>query len=326
MAIFHLSAKVFSRSNGFSVTSSAAYRAGEKIYCQRTGRWHNYTKKREVVHREITAPENTPDWAISRSELWNNVEQSENRKDAQLAREIEVALPIELSIDEQIPLVSEFVATQFVSMGMVADWCIHAKPKNPHCHILLTLRDIGPDGFGNKRRDWNSAALIEQWRSAWEELTNQALQKNGLDERIDHRSLKARGISKIPTLHIGKDNGTNTVARNSRIQYNQYAKAQYELSRIKNEEREIHARIEALTSQIIDLETTLAEALVERDTVNTPTSKSADQPAKLILPGDAEFSVNNETHPRRPMQSRTKSKSTTTSKEDTSCSIYLFPS
>lgn len=311
MAIFHLSAKVFSRSNGFSVTASAAYRAGEKIYCQRTGRWHNYTKKREVVHREITAPENAPDWAISRSELWNKVEQAENRKDAQLAREIEVALPVELSLDEQIALTNEFVATQFVSMGMVADWCIHAKPKNPHCHILLTLRDIGPNGFGNKRRDWNSPAQIEQWRSAWEELTNRALQKNGLDERIDHRSLKAQGISKIPTLHIGKDNGTNTEARNSRIEYNQYAKAQHELFRIKNEEREIHARIEALTSQIIDLETTLAEALAERESVNTPTSKSADQSAKLILPGDAEFSVNKDNPSRRPMQSRTKSKSTT---------------
>lgn len=325
MAIFHLSAKVFSRSNGFSVTASAAYRAGEKIYCLRTGRWHNYTKKREVVHRQITAPENAPDWAISRSELWNNVEQSENRKDAQLAREIEVALPIELSIDEQIALASEFVATQFVSMGMVADWCIHAKPKNPHCHILLTLRDIGPEGFGNKRRDWNSAALIEQWRSAWEELTNQALQKNGLDERIDHRSLKARGISKIPTLHIGKDNGTNTEARNSRIEYNQYAKAQRELSRIKNEEREIHARIEALTSQIIDLETTLAEALTERDTGTATNLEVTGEPAKLILPGDAEFSATNDITPRRPMQARQKRKSTTTT-EDTSCSIYLFPS
>lgn len=325
MAIFHLSAKVFSRSNGFSVTAGAAYRAGEKMHCVRTGRWHNYTKKREVVHREITAPENAPDWAMSRSELWNNVEQSENRKDAQLAREIEVSLPIELSIDEQIALASEFVATQFVSMGMVADWCIHAKPKNPHCHILLTLRDIGPEGFSNKQRGWNSPALIEQWRSAWEELTNQALQKNGLDERIDHRSLKAQGISKIPTLHIGKDNGTNTEARNTRIEYNQYATAQRELSRIKNEEREIHARIEALTSQIIDLETTLAEALTERDTGTATNLEVTGEPAKLILPGDAEFSATNDITPRRPMQARQKRKSTTTT-EDTTCSIYLFPS
>ena len=112
--------------------------------------------------------------------LWNAVEHSEKRKDSQVAREVEVALPTELTLDQQRELVRSFARSQFVDAGMVADIAIHhAKGENPHAHILLTMRDIGPDGFGQKNRSWNDKALLQNWREAWEVQTNQALRGQG---------------------------------------------------------------------------------------------------------------------------------------------------
>lgn len=205
MAIYHLCAKVIARSSGRSSTAAAAYRAGEKIHDNRTGQVFDYTRKKEVSYRRIFTPPNAPQWMKDREQLWNAVEQAENRKDAQVAREIEVALPIELSPSQHIILLERFVHTQLTSKGMVADVAIHNKKNNPHAHILLTTRDINitKDGFGQKNRSWNSKEQLEQWREQWAKHCNRRLVVACSPSRIDHRSLKDQGIDQIPTVHVG---------------------------------------------------------------------------------------------------------------------------
>ncbi|KXB09921.1 hypothetical protein ADT33_11200 (plasmid) [Xylella fastidiosa] len=204
MAIYHLSAKTISRATGRSATGAAAYRAGETITDERTGLIFDYSKKQGIDHTEIMSPTNAPEWVHDRAKLWNSVEHSEKRNDSQLAREIEVALPTELTPDQQRELVRGFIRSQFVDVGMVADIAIHhTKSENPHAHILLTMRDIGVDGFGKKNRSWNDKALLQNWREAWEVHTNQALEQAGHSVRIDHRTLAEQGIERIPQIHIG---------------------------------------------------------------------------------------------------------------------------
>lgn len=203
MAIYHLNAKVISRAQGRSATAACAYRAGEKIADERTGLVFDYTRKREVIYRQIFAPSSSPAWVHDRQALWNHAEKSEVRKDAQIAREIEVALPLELSRKQQQILLERFIKTQFVKQGMVADVCIHDKPGNPHAHILLTTREINLTGFGKKNREWNSKEMLEKWRSEWASHTNRRLKIAGAKCSIDHRTLEAQGIDRLPGRHIG---------------------------------------------------------------------------------------------------------------------------
>lgn len=203
MAIYHLTAKIIARSKGRTATASAAYRAGERIADERTGIIFDYRKKRGIALRAIYAPTNAPQWATDRSRLWNEAEKAESRKDAQIAREIEVALPHELSERDRTVLLEHFVKSQFVRRGMVADVCLHDIPGNPHAHILLTTRSIGPDGFGAKNRDWNTKGQLEGWREQWARRANLRLETAGHDARIDHRTLAEQEIDRAPTVHLG---------------------------------------------------------------------------------------------------------------------------
>lgn len=204
MAIYHCSVKNIGRSQGRSATGAAAYRSAEQILDERTGITHDYTRKSGVDHTEILAPANAPDWMQDRSTLWNEVERIEKRKDARLCREIEVALPCELSRTESQKLVRDFVKSECVEKGMVADIAFHHMDSdNPHTHILLTTREITPQGFGKKNRDWNKKELLETWRKSWQEHANKALELAGHKVRIDHRTLEAQGIERIPQIHLG---------------------------------------------------------------------------------------------------------------------------
>ena len=204
MAIFHSSTQIISRSKGKSSVGASAYRSGEKIYNERDGIEHDYRRKKGVVFKEILAPENSPKWVKNRARLWNEVEKIEKRKDSQLAREINIALPIEFDRDKQIKLLREYVNESFVSMGMIADVVIHDTDNgNPHAHIMLTMREITEDGFGKKNRDWNNRVYIEKWREELANHINKGLKEMGLDERVDHRSYEEQGIEKIPTKHEG---------------------------------------------------------------------------------------------------------------------------
>jgi hypothetical protein len=203
MAIYHCSVQVASRSTGRSSVGMASYRSGEKIEDKRTGEVYDYTRK-HTDGSEILAPENAPDWARDRAELWNQVEQSEKRKDSQVCREVEVSIPQELTDPERRQLIRDFAQNQFVDKGMIADVSFHnMNDENPHAHIMLTTRNIDENGFGQKNRDWNQKALLEQWRDEWGKHANRALEKAGHDIRIDHRSLAAQGIKREPQIHLG---------------------------------------------------------------------------------------------------------------------------
>ena len=232
IAIYHCSIKIVSRGKGKSAVAAAAYRSGEKLTNEWDGLTHDYTKKGGVVHSEILLPAHAPPAFSDRSTLWNSVELSEKSNNAQLAREVEIALPVELSREEQTRLVREYCSSQFVSKGMIADFNLHdTGGGNPHAHILLTMRPLDEKGAwlpkskkeydldenGKRIRlpsgrykthkvdlvDWNDRENAEVWRRAWADLANEYLERNNRPERIDHRSYERQGIDQIPTVHVG---------------------------------------------------------------------------------------------------------------------------
>lgn len=204
MAIFSHHVDIEKRSAGQSAVAAAAYRTGQEIRDERTGILHDYTRKIGVVYSEIMLPYNAPSKFMDRSILWNTVEKTEPRKDAQIARKIDVALPREFDGQEQIEVMRKYVGDDFVSLGMCADYSIHDNGDgNPHAHIMVTMRDVSESGLGNKNRDWNSKALLEKWRENWAKVCNEKFQEKGLDERIDHRTLEEQGINREPTIHMG---------------------------------------------------------------------------------------------------------------------------
>ena len=149
-----------------------------------------------------------PDWAHDRAALWNAVEAVEARKDAQVAREITVALPAELSAADRHALVEDWVRSELVDRGMIADVAFHAPhregdQRNHHAHILLTMRGVGPDGFGPKVREWNGKDQLGAWRESWAAAQNRALERAEIEARVDHRGLVAQGRQDLPTRHLG---------------------------------------------------------------------------------------------------------------------------
>lgn len=208
MAIYHFSAKVISRASGSSALASAAYRSASRLHDERLDRSQDFTNKAGVVHSEVLLPENAPPEFADREQLWNAVEAAEVRKDAQLAREVEFAIPREMSQQDGVALAREFVQSEFVERGMIADLNVHwdigtdglAKP---HAHVMLTMREVSDDAFGPKVRDWNSTQLLQHWRERWAEDVNERLAELDIDARIDHRSLAEQGIELEPQHKIG---------------------------------------------------------------------------------------------------------------------------
>jgi Ti-type conjugative transfer relaxase TraA len=208
LAIYHLTAKVISRARGQSITAAAAYRSGSALRDERYGQSHNYTRNRKAAHSEIMAPAGAPAWVQDRETLWNRVEAAERRKDSQLARAIDIGLPVELSEAENVALVRDYIAQEFVSKGMIADFCIRRNDAdNPYAQILLTLREARPSGFGLKMRHWNRKSNLLEWRSAWAERANQHLARAGHVVRIDHRTLEAQQSELTPGRNIGVGRG-----------------------------------------------------------------------------------------------------------------------
>lgn len=277
MAIYHFEAKVITRGTGRSVVAAAAYASCSQIYNDYDGITHDYTRKQGCIYSEIFLPTNAPTEWQGRAELWNAVEAAEKSKDSQLARELIVALPIELQIDEWKSILKTFIIENCVNKGMCADVSIHdTDGHNPHAHILLTMRPLDDKGkwqsktqkeylckrgddeqgftadefkvaqadgwekqyqyFVGKKKiymtpseaksqnlervsknpkstrygrqnpicaEWNSEEQITKWRKAWEDVTNLELERKQLDERVDCRNFKERGIDEQPTIHEG---------------------------------------------------------------------------------------------------------------------------
>jgi len=213
VAIYHCGIKIISRGKGKSAVAAAAYRSGETITNEYDGVTHDYTRKRGIVHTEILLPDNAPAEYSDRAVLWNAVEKIEKAKNSQLAREIEIALPVELSLLQNKSLVREYVKKHFVEQGMCADIAIHDTDSgNPHAHIMLTMRPFTEEKtWGDKQKkeyilpttDWNEQTKAEEWRSGWAESVNRYLEKLNHSERVDHRSYERQGIEQIPTVHLG---------------------------------------------------------------------------------------------------------------------------
>ena len=222
MAIYHCSTKTVNRSSGRTAVASSAYRSGEKLKDERTGLTHDFTRKDGVAHSEIVS---NLDIEIDRSELWNLAEQSENRKDARTAREWVIALPDELDADQRKDLAKEFAQSLVDRYGVIADIAIHApskggNDKNHHAHIMLTTRkaELDPDNnliltsktdielSNAKRKSLNMGTTqddIKQIRETWANLANFALEKAGIQEKIDHRSYADQGNGLQATIHEG---------------------------------------------------------------------------------------------------------------------------
>jgi ATP-dependent exoDNAse (exonuclease V) alpha subunit len=218
MPLFRLNIQSLSRSTGRSAVAAAAYRAGERIRDQRTGTLHNYSARKDVVHREILLPgsagANVPDWATDRARLWNEAEGAERRRDSCVAREYQVALPCELGPSERLSLAREFAHEIADRYGVLVDLAIHdpkpeGNPRNYHAHLLTTTRVVSASGFGNKTGlDLSFEERLNQGlqghrefhhlRERWAVLTNEAYRAAGLNLRVDHRSLVAQGIDREP--------------------------------------------------------------------------------------------------------------------------------
>jgi MobA/MobL family. len=211
--MYHLTIKNLNRKQNQSAIAAAAYRSGERLYDSCNRLTHDFTRKKGIVHTEILLPQNAPTMFYDRELLWNAVEWAEKRCDSRTAREVEIALPNELTLTEHKNLIREFITENFVRIGMCADICIHDKQDgNPHAHILLTTRPIEDGRFSDKKnRDWDKRGNISIWRKNWADMQNREFMKKGLLTRVSHESYKTRNIDREPTIHLG--HGTTALSR-----------------------------------------------------------------------------------------------------------------
>ncbi|TWB47472.1 plasmid mobilization system relaxase [Rhizobium sp. ERR 922] len=234
MAVPHFSVSVVARGSGRSAVLSAAYRHCAKMEYEREARTIDYTRKQGLLHEEFVIPTDAPEWLRSMiadrsvsgasEAFWNKVEDFEKRSDAQLAKDVTIALPIELTAERNIALVRDFVERHITAKGMVADWVYHDAPGNPHVHLMTTLRPLTEDGFGAKKvavlgpdgnpiRNDSGKIVYELWagslddfnsfRDGWFACQNRHLAMAGLDIRVDGRSFEKQGVEVEPTIHVG---------------------------------------------------------------------------------------------------------------------------
>ena len=216
MAIYHNNMSTISRGAGQSAVAAAAYRAGVKLFNERDGSYKDFSSRiNDVADSDIILPLGAPSQFADRGVLWNGAEQAEGkRRNARVAREIDIALPHELSLEERISLVRDYALFLVERYGVAVDYAIHLPSKkdghdsrNHHAHLMFTTRELGADGLGKKTRALDDKTQgpqeIEACRYGWELLCNFALKRAGISERIDRRTLKAQGIDRIPQIHVG---------------------------------------------------------------------------------------------------------------------------
>lgn len=228
MAIFHLNIKPVARSSGRTATGAAAYRAGERIRDERTGVVYNHSDRQDVMHKEILLPgrfdgtDAAMEWARDRATLWNTAEKAEKKSNSRVAREYQATLPAELSAEQRVILARAFSREIADRYNVAVDLAIHAPrpegdPRNFHAHLLATTREVTPDGLGPKmgidmeggaRRELGLPPSREEFgilRARWAELTNEALQQANVEARVDHRTLQAQGIDRVPTPYLPRN-------------------------------------------------------------------------------------------------------------------------
>lgn len=230
----HFEINIVKRSEGGSVVSAAAYQTGEKLFSDWDRKYMYHGTKEELVLKEILLPAHAPPEFADRNKLWNSAEAAEPNWNSQLARRLKIALPVELSMEDNIALAREYCEKEFASKGMIVDLAVHdPEPPNhnPHFHVLLTMRPLdekgnwapkarkeyvldkdgnrirGPNGKYKVRKiptvDWNARGNAEIWRHDWENLQNQYLERAGRAERVCMKSYERQGLDTIPTVHMG---------------------------------------------------------------------------------------------------------------------------
>ena len=207
MAIYHVHCDIIGRTSGGSAVAAAAYRATEKITDRTTGEKHDYTRKEKALFSEILTPAESPEWAHVRAELWNQVEEKENRKNSQFCRSFDIALMKEFDLETNKKLVEQWANENYVSRGLAADVAIHGPHKsnnNTHAHVLVTTRKLNKDGWTEKDREANDREFLQHVRTSWAEIVNAEFERRGMAERIDERTLEAQGIDREPQQHQGK--------------------------------------------------------------------------------------------------------------------------
>lgn len=219
MAIFHLHHTIKGRAKIKSIVAAAAYRSGDALRDEQTNHLYDYTKKRGVLHSEISAPKDAPSWVHNRAEFWNRLDyvESHSRRpgDAQLAHSFDIALPHELTTEQQIFLVRDFVRENFTRKGLVSDWAIHAPDTgnglNFHTHILVAIRPLEGQRFAKRkpRTFGHQGEIVREWRKRWARLTNRHLARYGIATRIDERSQAEQGKATLGPARRSSFSGVN---------------------------------------------------------------------------------------------------------------------
>ncbi len=285
MAVYFLNMKTFGRAGGSSAASAAAYRAGERIHDERTGRTYDHSERQDVLHKEIVLPSRFGDedmaWARDRASLWNAAEGAETRKNARVAREYLVALPVELSPPQRLELVRGFSQELSDRYGFAVDLAVHAPrdfpgsdARNFHAHLLATTREVRMEGLGAKttldmsdrnRREVGLPPVINELlhvRERWAAVTNEALQQAYQEVRVDHRSLEAQGVDREPrpripraAFEMERHGYRSVVADRMRQEYESRVQARLE----RAAGREMHVPSEPTAAKLTAAEPTAAE-------------------------------------------------------------------
>lgn len=311
MAIYSFKMENISRGEGQSSVNSAAYRHRKVFFDNRTGEvcGRKTAHKKDLAFAQIFAPEHTPPALIVDSEtLWNAVEASEKRKDARLAKEFKIALPAELTPEQNIELTAAFVLEHFTKQGIIADVVIHdINGHNPHIHIMGTTREVLSTGFGKKVREWDKPETLDSWRKGWQDICNGFLDLYGHDERIDHRSIrvqyeeaveqattaatneekaiwlaKAIETNRDPILHIPRDRWGTVAAQEQR------AAEQAIRDELKKEAGEAYFAFKDLPLDIVvDVASFRVHALAEPEEIvipdNTGRASSSDSQKPVLV-------------------------------------------
>ncbi|WP_337270734.1 Ti-type conjugative transfer relaxase TraA [Oryzifoliimicrobium ureilyticus] len=297
MPVPHFSVSIVTRGSGRSAVLSAAYRHCAKMEFEREARTIDYSRKQGLLHEEFVIPQDAPEWlkemiadrSISGASeaFWNKVEDFEKRSDAQLAKDVTIALPSELSHEQNVALVQIFVAEHVTAKGMVADWVYHDAAGNPHVHLMTTLRPLTNDGFGSKKvavlgpdgdpvRNDAGKIVYKLWaggaeefngfRDGWFACQNRQLAIAGLDIRIDGRSFEKQGVELTPTIHLGV--GTKAIERKVEVQRSAGREQDVALERLELQEQrrsENARRIKRKPEIVLDLITREKSVFDERD-------------------------------------------------------------
>ncbi|HEC2029825.1 TPA: MobA/MobL family protein [Klebsiella oxytoca] len=303
MAIFHLDFKIVKRSEGKSSVAKAAYHARTRITDERTGDTYDYSRRTDLYGHFILAPVNAPQHIVKDSTaLWNEVERVERQQNGQTARYFDVSIPTELNNDEKKKLVLEYCQKNFVDKGMIADIAFHdLDSDNPHAHVMLTLKTIGPEGFGKKERSWNDRKMSVLWRESWASMANSYLAAAGSSERIDHRSLQAQHEEALEKAAVALDNEEKALwlakaAETNRPPMKRIHSAKWRSKAAQEQRAAEQAVRDAAKQEAVEVYQTFSELDLEIVVdVRSFTITHLAEPEEIVLPKSSSSSSANET-------------------------------